>query len=476
MKPICCAILALFLLPTTGCDKKEPDLAAPQAELMKTVADGIMSGQPEDATKLDPAKMGEAFVDLLAAGKHQAAFEKFDSKMSSMLPADKLGLVWKSVQDRNGKFVKRLATQVSKHEKYDIVLVAGQFENGEVTTKVVFDGRKVSGLFFFPKKGQNEQLYQTPDYVDMQSFRDLEVTIGKGEWKLPGAISMPTGPGPYPALVLVHGSGPQDRDETIGPNKPFRDLAWGLASRGVAVLRYDKRTKVHKSRLAEIKDTLTTKGETTIDAGLAAELLSKTKKVDPKRIFILGHSLGGMLIPRIAKEAKDAAGFVVMAGNTSPLEELIWNQYEYLFSLDGTKSDEETRQQGELARQVQIARDPRLNKDMPSNLLPLGVPATYWLDLRGYEPAEAAKKIDQPILVIHGARDYQVPVTDFEAWKAALGDKPKAAFRLYEKLNHLFQTGEGKSKPAEYSLVGHVDKQVVDDLAAWIKTGKLPKH
>jgi fermentation-respiration switch protein FrsA (DUF1100 family) len=142
--------------------------------------------------------------------------------------------------------------------------------------------------------------------------------------------------------------------------------------------------------------------------------------------------------------------------------------------VDGAKSEDKTRKLGELARQVQIVRDERLNKDMPSNLLPLGVPAAYWLDLRGYEPAEAAKKIDRPILVIHGARDYQVPVTDFEAWKAALGDKPKAAFRLYANLNHLFQTGEGKSKPAEYSLVGHVDKQVVEDLAAWIKTGKLP--
>jgi hypothetical protein len=124
-----------------------------------------------------------------------------------------------------------------------VVYVTCEFQRGKLDTKVVFDGNKITGLFFVLSG-----TYKPPPYADSSKFEEREISIGKGIWSLPGTLSLPKGVGFFPAVVLVHGSGPHDRDETIGPNKPFRDLANGLASRGIAVLRYEKRTKQYPPR------------------------------------------------------------------------------------------------------------------------------------------------------------------------------------------------------------------------------------
>src|SRR5262249_23144105 len=145
--------------------------------------------------------------------------------------------------------------------------------------------------------------------------------------------------GPFPAVVLVHGSGPNDRDETILGNKPFRDLAGGLASQGIAVLRYEKRTRAHAAKLAVKTPTLDE--EVTDDAVAAGKLLRRTKDVDPKRVFVLGHSLGATMAPRIGERDPDIAGLIVLAGATRPLEDLILEQVSYAFSLRGEPSEED---------------------------------------------------------------------------------------------------------------------------------------
>ncbi len=177
--------------------------------------------------------------------------------------------------------------------------------------------------------------YEPPSYVDTSAFTESEVTVGSGEWALPGTLSMPVGEGPFPAVVLVHGSGPNNRDEGFGPVSPFKDLAWGLASRGIAVLRYDKRTLVYQAELAAGGGDLTIEDETIDDAAAAVELLLNTEGIDPQAVFVLGHSLGGMVIPRIAAAAPDARGFIVLAGPARPMEDLILEQTEYILGLDG---------------------------------------------------------------------------------------------------------------------------------------------
>ena len=153
-----------------------------------------------------------------------------------------------------------------------------------------------------------------PDYIDPEAFEERAIVLNEGtDWELPGTLTLPVGKGPFPAVVLVHGSGPNDRDETIGPNKPFRDLAWGLATQGVAALRYDKRSKVHAGKMAAL-ESMTVDDEVIADAVAAVRLLRQTDEVDPDRVFVIGHSLGGHLAPRVAAEADGVAGVVILSG------------------------------------------------------------------------------------------------------------------------------------------------------------------
>jgi dienelactone hydrolase len=150
--------------------------------------------------------------------------------------------------------------------------------------------------------------------VDPDAFTETEVRVGSEPWVLQGTLSMPKGEGPFPAVVLLAGSGPNDRDESIGPNAPLRDIAWGLASNGIAVLRYDKRTKAHQVEMAaDVAERHGARG--TIDDALAAiELLRVTPGVD--RTGVRRGTAGGYLAA-VAAEAPSWRHRLLEAGGSS---------------------------------------------------------------------------------------------------------------------------------------------------------------
>jgi hypothetical protein len=242
-----------------------------------------------------------------------------------------------------------------------------------------------------------------------------------------------------------------------------------LASRGIAVLRYEKRTKAFPTQMTAIINTLTVKEEVIDDVLTAAALLRENSQIDPNKVFVLGHSLGGYLIPRIGKGDSRTAGFIIMAGTARPLEDVVLEQFTYLSSLDGAITDTEKANLEQLKSQVAKVKDPKLSAETPASDLPLGTPAAYWLDLRGYNPAEAARELSQPMLILQGSRDYQVTDADFQLWKKALSSRKNVEFKFYEGLNHLFIEGQGKSTPAEYERAGHITEAVLDDISGWIK-------
>jgi uncharacterized protein len=410
-------------------------------------------------------EMVQNLVAQMADGQFDKAVEPFDATMQKALPADKLRQSWDATVAQYGPFQKATETRTEKVQQYEVLYVTCEFQKGRIDTKVVFSSdNKIAGLFF-----QSAEKYKTPAYVDPAKFEEKEVTVGQGVFRLPGTLSLPKGDGPFAAVVLVQGSGPQDRDESIGPQKPFRDLAQGLASQGIAVLRYEKRTKEHQLMMALIESNITVKEETVDDAATAFQVLASQEKIDPKRIFMLGHSLGGTLIPRIAKAQPGYAGFICMAGLTRPLEDATMEQVKYILSLEVKPAEEDQAKIEELKGQVAKVKSPALTTDTPKGELPLGVPAKYWLDLRGYEPAKEAQSVKKPMLILQGERDYQVTMEDFANWKKALGERKDAQLISYPKLNHLFMEGTGKSTPAEYAKAGNVAKEVVDDIAKWVR-------
>jgi alpha-beta hydrolase superfamily lysophospholipase len=199
----------------------------------------------------------------------------------------------------------------------------------------------------------------------------------------------------------------------------------------------------------------------------AVKVLQAHPRIDRRRIFVLGHSLGGLLIPRIAAAARGAAGFIVMAGPARPVEEAIVAQTRYIVSADGTITAEEQKAVDDA---VALAASVRAlgPSDLTENRVLRGAPASYWLDLRGYDGPAAAKAVTAPMLILQGERDYQVTVEEFERWKAALGTRTNVTFHSYPALNHLFIAGTGPSLPDEYQTTGHVAADVIRDVAAWI--------
>jgi hypothetical protein len=412
---------------------------------------------------------GAQFVDLLVKQDFAGATARFDPTMKTALPEQRLRETWQTLQKQAGPFQQQVRTRAEKQKGYDIVLVTCQFERLALDAKVVFDAKQqIAGLFFVPTQAPAGP-YTPPPYVTTNAFREQDFAVGRGEWSLPGTLTLPSGmTRPCPALVLVHGSGPNDRDETVLANKPFRDLAWGLASKGVAVLRYEKRTKQYAAKLATTGiGKFTVKEETIDDALVAVAQLRTTEGIDSKRIFVLGHSLGGVVAPRIGQADSKLAGLIILAGSTRPLEDLMVEQTRYLLLLDGSMSEDGKAKLDELL--VEVAKVKKLTAaDASSPKLVLRAPPSYWLDLREHDPLAAVKTLKQPLLVLQGGRDYQVTTADFEGWKKALGSQPTVTFKLYPELNHLFVTGEGKSTPAEYERPGHVAEVVVADIAEWI--------
>ena len=450
---------------------------APATPAASEAATGVPSAVPSPGTDGDPAAIGRQVVGGMARGDFAGVEALFDETMRTALPEAKLKELWDSLVGQLGAYQGTGDVKTAVQDPYTIVLVRTDFASGPVNIQVtVHSAGRVAGLFVRPVEAASPAPGASPTpspspaaYVRSDAFHESDVTVGTAPWALPGTLSMPNGAGPFPAVVLVHGSGPNDRDETVGPNKPFRDLAQGLASQGIAVLRYDKRTKVYGEQMAAGAASVTVKEETVDDAVAAVELLRSTPGVDPQAIFVLGHSLGGYLGPRILAAAPDARGLIILAGTSRPLPEVIVDQYEYLAALQGSPSPDTLAQLDTIREQAARAMSPDLSPATPADQLPLGVPAPYWIDLGTYDPLATVATLDRPVLVLQGGRDYQVTAAaDFAGWQQALSGRRNATYHLYPALNHLFIAGQGQIAPAEYLVAGHVAPEVVADIAGWI--------
>lgn len=305
------------------------------------------------------------------------------------------------------------------------------------------------------------------DEVTGESFMEEELTIGQEPWSLPATLTLPRAGKTFPAVILVHGSGPNDRDETVGPNKPFRDLAWGLASRGIAVLRYEKRTRQYAQRMAAMTN-LTVFEETIADVGEGFAVLAGDTRIQPLAIYVLGHSMGGYLIPRIADYVPGLAGVVLWAASSRPLEESMLEQIAYVSGLQETTDEVRTVLATMREQALLIADVGRGERDVA----PMGVPASYWRDLADYEPAAQFRAMTLPALVLRGAADYQVTDEDFQRFEAGASNRSNVTLKQYPHLNHCFMWTEGeRATPSSYAQPGNVDEAVIADIAAWIHTG-----
>lgn len=303
---------------------------------------------------------------------------------------------------------------------------------------------------------------------------DEKIVIGaETRYPLNGILAMPNDiRGLIPAVVLVHGSGPSNMDEKIGNVYPFKDLANGLSEKGIAVLRYDKRTFVYGKEMRY--DTgMSVKEETMEDAILAADFLRKDSRIDANKIFILGHSMGGMLAPRIDAEGGNFAGIIIMAGSPRKFEEILMDQNnDVLNSLNKFLKVIARKQIAGLASKFNNIYN--LSADEAKSTVVLGkyVRAYYLKEMGEHPSTDYLKVLTKPVFILQGEKDFQVSLEkDFNGYKKLLGDLPNVTFKLYPNLNHAFMPsvyGEILKAKKEYMVPQYVDKQVIKDISEWI--------
>ncbi len=421
--------------------------------------------------KKDYTERAQNIYELIRAQEFAKVVAEFDSSLAKRIDSTRLATAWINLIKMEGNFVKVIEITTEKRSNFDVIIQRSQFEKRTVDFKLAFaENGKVKGIFLTPEI--KKFVFSNPDYYDSTKFVEKRKFIVTGEYRLPATLTLPTkSVNPPPVAILVHGSGPNDKDETVGNTKIFRDLAVGLAAQGIAVLRYDKRTRNYGKKMASTVKNLTVKEETIDDVISAIKLLEIDSTVNGKRIYLIGHSLGGMLLPRIAQQSRDISGIIMMAANSRPIEDLMLDHLEYLQGFDSSSQNSFVVLD---SMRTEIAKIKKVSNDNANDTLGLlGVPVSYWLDLKKYDQVAVASSIKMPILILQGNRDYQVTNADYSLWQSKLKDYKNVSFRSYEKLNHFFIAGEGKSHPEEYDLPGHVDKEVISDISSFILTGHL---
>jgi dienelactone hydrolase len=416
----------------------------------------------------DPASVAIAVVGMAREGRFVDIEALFAPPLRAVVSAETLRVNWATESSRIGAItsVGQPATEPGAPGLVRVsVLVTG--EHGGLTVIMSVDNTgTMHGLRLAPPSVTS---WRPPAYADPKKLTEHDITLGSGPLAVPGTLTLPRGRGPWPGVVLLSGGGPFDRDATSGANKPFKDLAWGLAGRGVAVVRFDKVTFTHG-------DVFTRPGFTMADEYVpyaldAIRLLRRQPGVDPARMYAVGHSMGGSAAPRVAAAEPSLAGMVILAGDTVPLHQAAVRVARHLAAHNpGTDAQAAVDL---ITRQAARIGSPELSPATPTTDLLFGWPAPYWLDLRDYDRVATAAALDKPMLILQGGRDYQVTAADDLArWRAGLGDRHNVTIRVHDADDHMFFRGEGPSTPAGYDPPQHVDPAVVADIADWLTAGR----
>ena len=299
------------------------------------------------------------------------------------------------------------------------------------------------------------------------------IIVGKGtNYPLHGLLTLPDDTAkPVPAVVFVHGSGASNRDEKVGKLTPFKDLAEGLAAHGIASVRYDKRSFAYGRKMLKEKN-ITVKEETIEDAVRATQLLRKDGRIDRNRIFIVGHSMGAMLAPRIDAQGGNYCGLILMAGSPYKLEDIILRQNQQ--AMGGLNK---------LLQWIAAVQVKKLKKTF-AGLYDLtdeeakkrkfaGGTTLYYFKEMGEHPAPGFLKLSRkPLLILQGEKDFQASAAvDFTGYQTLLEGHDNATFKLYPGLNHAFVpalSDDINKARKEYAEERHIGDEVIGDIARWI--------
>lgn len=412
--------------------------------------------QGTDANRSEPVTdVAMSFVNDLADARFESALKRFAPSVREEIGVGQLEQIWLGYTAVGGAFDGIAATEETVMSGHDTIDVTMAFDHGEHGLRLVFDAESRIFEFAF------NDAYERPTYVDPSAVDERDIDLETDECSLGGTVTTPSNGDNVPGVVLVHGSGKANRDVQQVATRMFKDLADGLATQGIATLRYDKRT--HTCEVAPADHTL---DRVTVDDALVAiERLRTVDGVDGDRIVVAGHSMGGMAAPRIADRDGNLAGVAGLAAPARPFHEMVLDQLEHQATVGDRTWEGMSERYEEWSDDVARIRD----GDYDPDEIIVGLPGALWASLESYDHIEVAGKLDAPLLFLQGDRDYQVTVEDdLELWRSELGDRSVPEFKTYDGLNHLLMPGEGPAVVFESFVRNNVAERVVDDFVGWI--------
>ena len=420
----------------------------------------------------DLKAQAEADCDALLAGDFAAVAARFDENMAAVLDADGLEQSWSAVAPLLGEYLGRGEAELVAHDGYTVAVLQARFANSNLKVQIAYDDAgRIGGMQMQPVAPET-----AAESEETGAWTEVELTVeADPAYPLGATLCLPEGGDAVlpPVVVLVQGSGSSDRNEAILQNAPFQDIAHGLAELGVATLRYDKRTFVYPECAGDTGLDIDIRAEMLDDVNAAIDLMRTDGRVDGSRIFVLGHSLGGMMVPAIAAENPDLAGAISMAGSLRRLWEIVYDQnQEAIAAYDAVELPE--AQRATLDAQVaQIEADMETFRggisELSDDALLLGVPVRYWRSLEEYAGEHFIDELKLPLLILQGDADFQVYAdVDYPLWQEALAGRDNATFCLYEGLNHLMMPTQGLRDTTEYVTPSHVREDVIADIADFV--------
>lgn len=413
------------------------------------------------------------YLYLLAQGRAAEVYTEASEALKGHVDEKQFVAMTAGIPTLLSVSAKQLSSSIQTNAVHDNVIMNYQSPNQPQPMDVEIRFDKEGHLDDLNLVSAMVSTHQRADYDQPERYTEREVTVG-GSLPLPGTLTMPKGEGPFPAVVLVHGSGANDRDETAFGSKPLKDLAGGLASRGIAVLRYEKVNREHTAKIA-FQPTYSLKDETVADAVAGAQLLKETPDIDPGRIFVAGHSQGGYAMPLILGEDKSGlikGAVLISAPSGNLVDVLVEQQYEVLERLRNSDQPEtlvaaQEQTAAMIKGIVDLIKSPSYSKDNLPKDFPLGTPY-WWYEQRDYLPAAQAVSQKTPLFIIQGENDWQVTMKQFEGWKEALKDRSNVSFKSYPHVNHLLSEYSKLSTGLEYTQPANVAHAIIQDIADWI--------
>ena len=416
-------------------------------------------GESAEATDV----LQQSAMDALAAmieGDFAAVTDQFDGNMAAAVSEDALAAGWESVLAQLGGVTGVSAVQADAGSRSVAVQIA--HERGSSVLMLAYDAEgSIASMYIAPQTQAPEaQERALPEGVTAQA-----VTLFAGtERELSGELLLPANAGADTAyVVLAHGSGPSDRDETLGANKPFRDLAYDLAALGVGSLRFDKVTYAHPEC-----PVTTVEQEYAQPVAEALRVLRET--TGATRCYLAGHSEGGMLTPYLV-ESCGFDGGIALAGTPWQLWEVSCAQNLAVIAALPAE------QQAALLAQVETEREKGLqlagmSDEEAAQTTVFGMSGAYLVHMARMDQAQIALESGKPFLFLWGEADFQVSREAFDAWQERLGDDARFTYRTYPGLNHLFMPADPEDSilnaQAAYEKPKQVDAKVAQDIANWI--------